>query len=96
MRTVNVADLKNRLSAYLRQVREGEEFLVKDRTRPIALIVPLAARESGDAEIEALVAFGRARPAQTSLSPAFWSLPAPRVSLARASGAVAADREESE
>lgn len=96
MRTVNVADLKDRLSAYLRQVREGEEILVKDRTRPIALIVPLSARESGDADVEALVASGRARPAQASLSSAFWALPAPRIPVARASRAVTADRDESE
>lgn len=95
MRTVNVADLKDRLSAYLRQVREGEEILIKDRTRPVALIVPLSARTDVDGDIEALVASGKARPPKASLSSAFWALPAPRISLARASGAVSADRDES-
>lgn len=40
MRTVNVADLKNRLSAYLQLVREGEEVIVKDRDQPVARISP--------------------------------------------------------
>lgn len=38
MRTVKVAELKNRLSAYLQLVREGEEVVVKDRDRPVARI----------------------------------------------------------
>lgn len=38
MKTVNVADLKNRLSAYLQLVREGEEVIVKDRNQPVARI----------------------------------------------------------
>jgi len=65
VRTVNVADLKDLLSAYLRQVREGEEILIKDRTRPVALIVPLSARNDVDADIGALVASGRARPPES-------------------------------
>jgi antitoxin (DNA-binding transcriptional repressor) of toxin-antitoxin stability system len=34
MRTVNIADLKNNLSAHLERVRAGEELLVKDRNLP--------------------------------------------------------------
>jgi prevent-host-death family protein len=94
VKTVNIADLKDRLSAYLRQVREGEEILVKDRTRPIALIVPLSARENVDAGVQALIAAGAARPSKSSLSSAFWALPAPRVALEQAVRAVSADRDE--
>src|SRR5918912_898449 len=50
MRTVNIADLKNNLSAYLERVRKGEELLVKDRNRPIAKLVPLAVGEDLDSE----------------------------------------------
>lgn len=95
VRTVNVADLKNRLSAYLKQVREGEEILIKDRTDPIALIIPLPAGNDVDADVGVLVASGKARPPRASLSPAFWALPAPRIPLVRAAGAVSADRDES-
>ena len=37
---VKIAQLKSRLSAYLRSVRNGGEILVKDRETPIARIVP--------------------------------------------------------
>jgi antitoxin (DNA-binding transcriptional repressor) of toxin-antitoxin stability system len=38
MRTVRIADLKNRLSYYLRKVQQGESILVCDRDRAIARI----------------------------------------------------------
>lgn len=40
MTSVNVAELKNRLSHYLRLVRRGEAVLVRDRDRVIARIEP--------------------------------------------------------
>jgi prevent-host-death family protein len=40
MRTVNIGDLKARLSAHIRFVREGEEVLVCDRNKPVARLVP--------------------------------------------------------
>lgn len=40
MRTVNIAELKARLSAHIRRVRGGEEVLVCDRNKPVARIVP--------------------------------------------------------
>ena len=40
MRTVNISDLKARLSAHIRLVRDGEEVLVCDRNEPVARIVP--------------------------------------------------------
>ena len=36
MRTVGVRELKNRLSEYLRLVRQGEEILVTDRGQVVA------------------------------------------------------------
>ena len=41
-RGVRVAELKARLSAYLRRVRGGESITVLDRDTPIAQLVPLA------------------------------------------------------
>lgn len=38
MKSVNVAELKNRLSYYLRLVRKGEPVLVRDRNQVIARI----------------------------------------------------------
>ena len=41
MKTVNIGTLKNKLSAYLQDVRNGEEVIVQDRKKPIARIVPI-------------------------------------------------------
>jgi prevent-host-death family protein len=40
MNTVRIADLKSRLSEYLRKVRRGGSLTVLDRDTPIARIVP--------------------------------------------------------
>lgn len=40
--TVRVAELKSRLSEYLRRVRRGETVTVLDRDTPIARLAPLA------------------------------------------------------
>lgn len=40
MTTVRIADLKARLSEYLRRVRRGDVLTVLDRETPIARIVP--------------------------------------------------------
>jgi prevent-host-death family protein len=41
MKTVNISDLKAKLSAHIQLVREGEEVLVCDRDKPVARIVPV-------------------------------------------------------
>ncbi|HET6204347.1 MAG TPA: type II toxin-antitoxin system prevent-host-death family antitoxin [Planctomycetota bacterium] len=40
MKSVGVAELKSRLSQYLRRVRRGETIVVLDRQTPIARLVP--------------------------------------------------------
>jgi len=40
MRRVKIAELKGRLSQYLRAVERGAEIEVRDRDRPIARLVP--------------------------------------------------------
>ncbi len=47
MRTVRIAELKDRLSEHLRAVEQGAEVVVTDRTRPIARIVPIGRSGSG-------------------------------------------------
>lgn len=42
MKSVRIAELKNRLSEHLRAVERGAEVIVMDRNRPIARIVPLS------------------------------------------------------
>lgn len=40
MRSVNIAELKAKLSEYLRHVRSGHELTVLDRSTPVARLVP--------------------------------------------------------
>lgn len=40
MKTVNIGDLKNQLSGYLQYVQNGEEVVIRDRSLPIARILP--------------------------------------------------------
>ncbi len=46
MKRVKIAELKDHLSQYLREVERGGEVEVTDRDRPIARIVPVDARRS--------------------------------------------------
>ncbi len=80
MKIVNIAELKNRLSTYLNDVKAGEEILVRDRRLPIARIVPLHHGDDQDDELVALAAQGKVRLGEGPLDESFWKLPAPRVS----------------
>ncbi|MGI4758790.1 MAG: type II toxin-antitoxin system Phd/YefM family antitoxin [Janthinobacterium lividum] len=60
MRTVNIGELKNQLSSYLQHVKNGEEIIVRDRSIPVARILPF--RQGAGWEREAqLVASGALR-----------------------------------
>lgn len=60
MYTVGVRELKNRLSAFLRQVRAGESVLVTDRGEVIAEISPPGQRGTDDHSLPAgLLALAR-------------------------------------
>lgn len=75
MRTVNISDLKARLSAHIQHVRDGEEVLVCDRDQPVARIVPC--RLEGHSEQERrLVARGVLTP-PLSKRPASLTWPEP-------------------
>jgi prevent-host-death family protein len=43
MRSVNIAELKNRLSTYITYAKAGETIVIRDRNTPVAQIIPLAA-----------------------------------------------------
>ncbi len=60
MRSVNVAELKNRLSKYLSFAKDGEEIIIRDRNLPVAKLVPFVAAESSEEEL-LLVAAGKMR-----------------------------------
>ena len=45
MSTVGVRELKNRLTQYLRRTKQGEEVIITERGKPIALIQPIQSLE---------------------------------------------------
>lgn len=63
MASVQIAELKNNLSAYLRKVRTGEEVIICDRKSPVAKIVPLNT-DDFDLEEQELIAKGLILPPQ--------------------------------
>jgi prevent-host-death family protein len=66
MVSVNVAELKNRLSKYLTFVKGGEEILIRDRNLPVAKLVPISTEEASEEEL-LLVAAGRMRLPKSSV-----------------------------
>jgi prevent-host-death family protein len=93
MRSTNIADLRNRLTQYLQEVRAGEEIIVRDRQRPIARIVPFTIDEN-DADDAALIAGGLMRKGSGRIAPSFWRGRRPAVTLKEAVAAVVGDRDE--
>jgi prevent-host-death family protein len=58
-KTVGARELKTRLGAYLRQVREGKTLIVTDRGEPIAELRPIPSQSSGEeAILEKLASLG--------------------------------------
>jgi prevent-host-death family protein len=93
-RTTGVADLKARLSLYLRRVKAGEEILVTERGVPIARLVPVGDRaESGD-ELAELERQGLLRIGTGRLPSGFWKLPRGRDPHGLVRGAVDDERSE--
>lgn len=56
MKSVNVAELRNRLSHYLRLVRRGQVLLIKDRDRVVARIEPAGAADAAEGGDDARLA----------------------------------------
>jgi prevent-host-death family protein len=94
MKSVNIAELKNRLSLYLNEVRAGEEILVRDRDLPIARIVPLSHTEDQESELLALAAQGKLRLGQGQIDDEYWKLRLPRVSGKTAQEVIDEERRE--
>jgi prevent-host-death family protein len=94
MRNVNVAELKNQLSKYLRFARAGEEVVIRDRSLPIAKLVPFTAENADDQELE-LVAAGKLRLPKVQISlKALRKISTGSVQGNKAIEALLADREE--
>jgi prevent-host-death family protein len=93
MKSVNIAELKNRLSAYLEEVKSGREILVRDRNTPVARIVPVEVGQDDDGGLRALAARGKLRLGEGTIDDDFWRLPAPRLPGRVLKRAVEAERD---
>ncbi|MEO8649623.1 MAG: type II toxin-antitoxin system prevent-host-death family antitoxin [Acidobacteriota bacterium] len=80
-KTANVAELKNNISAYLREVQRGSEVIVSVRNRPVAKLVPINFDDDYDAEEVELIAKGILRPPQIDerVPDSFWEEDLPYV-----------------
>ena len=58
MERVSVSKLKDKLSAYLRKVQDGQTLLVTDRNKPVARLGPVAQAMSTTQRIARLVEQG--------------------------------------
>ena len=92
MRTTNIADLRNHLTRYLKEVRAGEEIVIRDRQLPFAKIVPLA--HNDEAEDAALIASGLMRKAERALPASFWRVRRPSIDRDVAANAVNRERDD--
>jgi len=92
MRSTNISDLRNHLTRYLKEVRAGEEIVVRDRQLPFAKIVPL--EHDAEAEDSGLVAAGLMRRAERALPASFWRVRRASVEPEVAANAVSRDRDD--
>jgi antitoxin (DNA-binding transcriptional repressor) of toxin-antitoxin stability system len=94
MRTVNISELRKRLSKYLTLVRGGEEIVIRDRNLSIAKLVPCSA-EGADDQYLRLIAAGKMRLPKMRLDvKTLLKIPTGSVKGNRAIQAVVAGREE--
>jgi prevent-host-death family protein len=62
MRTVEISELKAKLSAHIQFVKNGEEILILDRNTPVARLVSPGPTEDEDVRMRRLVAKGIVTP----------------------------------
>lgn len=94
MRTVNVAELKNRLSAYLSYAKNGEVVVIRDRNLPVAKLVPFVAEHATEEELT-LVASGILRLPEKALDlDRLWKMPKATVKGNAAIQAILDERDD--
>lgn len=80
MKTVNISDLKAQLSAHIQLVRDGEEVLVCDRTKPVARIVPCRLEGLSEQERRLVSRGVLTPPLNKRRSPVSWPEPPGKIS----------------
>jgi prevent-host-death family protein len=95
MRIAAIAKLKAGLSSYLESVKAGEQVVVTDHGRPVALIVPIDPNISEDERRAELVAKGLVRPGRGPIpADLIEGAVVPGLTYDRALQAVMEDRED--
>ncbi len=94
METAGVAELKAKLSDYLKRVKAGEEVIVTERGKAIARVVPFTRSGANPAEYEEMIRAGIIIPAKAPLPPDFRDRPRPADPEGRALKALLEMREE--
>ena len=94
MRTTTVSQLKASLSAYLRQVKAGEELVITERGRPIARLLPLSNSTPLPDHLRALEEKGWLKRGEKPLPEDIWDLRRPADPQAAVLSALLREREE--
>lgn len=80
MRSVNISYLKAKLSAHIQLVREGEEWVVCDRNKPVARIVPVHLEDRSEQERRLVARGALALPRKKRPASVSWPDPPGKVS----------------
>ncbi len=80
MKTVNISDLKARLSAHIQLVKDGEEVLVCDRHKPVARIVPCRLTDHSDQERRLVARGALTLPLKKRTASISWPVPPGNIS----------------
>ena len=94
MKTTTVSQLKTSLSAYLRQVKSGEEVLITDHGRPIARLLPITNPMSLPEHVKDMEKKGLLKRGEKPLPVDFWNLQRPADPKATVRSTVLREREE--
>ena len=94
MQIATVSQLKVSLSAYLRQVKGGEELVITERGRPIARLLPLSGSSPLPEHLRALEEKGLLKRGEKPLPSDFWDIPRPSDPQSAVLSAVLREREE--
>jgi prevent-host-death family protein len=78
MEKATISELKNRLSAYLRLVKEGKTVLILDRNQPVARLERVSEEIGSDARLARLESKGIVIRAARSLPLALLRTPGPQ------------------
>ena len=94
MQTTTVSKLKMSLSAYLRQVKAGEEVVITEHGRPIVRLLPFVSPPHFPEYLRDLEEKGFLKRGEKPLPEDFWDLPRPADPQATVRSTVLREREE--